>query len=337
MAPRPTPTNKEWLDSIMRGMFSQTQNAPAESSQGATEETETSCAARDARRLARVALQMAIGILDAADEKQDEANRLLQDRLGQMERTLEKTKEKLQSTREELLRQKERVEMEKYRRRTERHQQEEKEQARILEEKEKEAQRQQEEVARRTAEQATTEALRRAQAEAKKYREAVERAQKDATRLRERAERAEEAQRLNAARADVERKSKDQQAASAAWSRYTGQWELFRRFALAVGPVGGGGLLRFEDIPWPMLSCPSTPGVITKDEIAAFIYSSSQGVSIKARIRECLLTWHPDKFSGRWMRFVLENDRTRVIEGVTAVTRAGNEIMTEYANRRNTL
>ncbi|KAG8684885.1 hypothetical protein FRC08_013437, partial [Ceratobasidium sp. 394] len=161
----------------------------------------------------------------------------------------------------------------------------------------------------------------------------------EASRARERAERAEEAQRQYAARAESEQTSQDQQKESTAWSRYTDQWELFKRVALAAQPSPEGRIFRFEDIPWPMLSPPTSPGMITKGQVAAFLYSSSsgQGKSLKARIRECLLTWHPDKFSGRWMRFVLEEDRARVAEGVSAVIRAGNEIMAEYASRRNTL
>ncbi|KAG9126534.1 hypothetical protein FRC07_003075 [Ceratobasidium sp. 392] len=333
MAPQPA-SNDEWLESIIFQAFSQSQNT----SRGTSEEIDASQEARDARRFARMALQMAIGILNAADEKQDEADRQFQKRLKILE--AQRKAEKSRLAQEEQQRQMDRArqaEVEEMRRSMERLQQEEKEQVRIIQEKKREARRQREEAERRAADQVATEALRQAQAETKRYREAAERAQKEAARARERAERAEEAQRQDAARAESDQTLKDQQKESAAWSRYTDQWELFNRFALAVEP-SAGGLFRFEDIPWPMLSSPASPVMITKDEVAAFLYSSSgQGKPLKTRIRKCLLTWHPDKFSGRWMRYVLEKDRTRVMEGVLAVTRAGNEIMAEYASRRSTL
>ncbi|KAG9126536.1 hypothetical protein FRC07_003077 [Ceratobasidium sp. 392] len=338
MAPQTASTNEEWLESIMRQMFSQGRSASKKSSKGPAAETNASYAARDARRFARMALQMAIGILDAADEKQDEAERLFQSRLEAMEK--EHKAEKQRAAQEEHQRQTERArqaEVEEMRRSMERLQQEGKELTRILEERKREAIRQRDEAERRAAEQAAAEALKQAQAEAKRYREAAQRAQKEAAQTRERAERAEaEAQRQNAARAKSDQTLGGQKE-SAAWSRYTDQWELFKRFALAVGP-NPGGVLRFEDLPWPMLSSPASPSMITRDEVAAFLYSSSgPGQPLKARIRECLLIWHPDKFSGRWMKLVLEKDRARVIEGVSAVTRAGNEIMAECTNRRNTL
>ncbi|KAG8771157.1 hypothetical protein FRC12_003815 [Ceratobasidium sp. 428] len=339
MAPQPTSSNEEWLESIMRRMFSQTRSAPGNSPKSTTEENAASHAARDARRFVRMALQMAIGMLDAADEKQDEAERLLQHKLKVIEEQSKAEKQRI--AHEEQLRRMERArqaEVEEMRRSMERLHQEDKEQARMLEEKKREALRQREEAERRTAEQAAAKALKQAQAEAKKYREAAERAQKEATQARERAERAEEAQRQSTANVKPDQMSDDQKAA-AAWSRYTDQWELFKRLILVVGPTFVGGILRFEDIPWPTVSCPTSPSMITKEQVAAFLYSrsASQGKSVKIRIRECLLTWHPDKFSGRWMQLVLENDRMRVAEGVLAVTRAGNEIMAEYTNRRNTL
>ncbi|KAG9103174.1 hypothetical protein FRC06_011874 [Ceratobasidium sp. 370] len=299
-------TNDDWLETIMRQVFSQARNTSRSSPKAAMEEIEASQAARDTLRIAKVAMQMVIGMLDAAEEKQDEADRLFRTRLKtiEKERKAEKLKEQQRLAQEEQQRQLEQArqaEVEEMRKSMERFRQEEKEQARMLEERKREARRQREEVERRAAEQATAEALKRAQAEAKKYREAAERAKKEASRAQERAEQAEEAQRQYAARAKSDQASKDQQKESTAWSHYTGQWELFKRFALAVEPSSKEQIFRFEDIPWPMLSPPTSPSMITKDQVAAFLLSSSsgQGKPLKARIRECLLTWHPDKFSGR--------------------------------------
>lgn len=38
----------------------------------------------------------------------------------------------------------------------------------------------------------------------------------------------------------------------------------------------------------------------------------------------------------RWMRYVMESDRTRISEGIEAVTRAGRKVLDEYTSRART-
>ncbi|KAG9126533.1 hypothetical protein FRC07_003074 [Ceratobasidium sp. 392] len=334
MAPKQKSTGEEWIEPIIGQMLSQTRNVFRQSSKGGGKETTTSDAAQNARRIVRIALFMAIDILDAADERQIEADRLLQDRLELIQEQLKAQKLKEQQYSEKQ-RQKDQVprqvELEEMRRSIERFQQEreeQKERGRISEEKKREAKRQ-------AAEQATIEALRQAQAEAKQYREAAQRAQKEAAQERERAERAEEAQRRDAARAESDQMSKIQQ--ESAQSRYTNQRELFKHFTLSVGP-DTKGVFCFEVIPWAMLHSPTSPSMITNGNIAALLHPAfSPEKPLKASIREYSLTWHSDEFSGRWMQYVLEKDRARVTEGVLAVARAGNEIMADLSLNSRTM
>ncbi|QRV77731.1 hypothetical protein RhiJN_05746 [Ceratobasidium sp. AG-Ba] len=336
-----TDTDKDWFEDILRRMLSQTRsNSTKPTKTTADEETKATQAARDIRGLARMAMQMTICALDAADEKQNQAEKLFRKRLDaeEKQRKLQGMVERQRLAQQERQKELERArqaEVEEMRRAMEWLQWEEKNQARIREEHKREARRKQEDAERRVADKAAAESLKRAHAETKKYREAAERAEREAEAARNRAERAEEAQRKQAAKAKSEQASTAQQNESNAWSQYTNKWALFKRFS-DVASSNPGGVFRFEDIPWPMLSTPSSPEMITKDEVAAFLYSSfsNQGNTMKTRIRDCLLTWHPDKFSGRWMHFVLETDRARVTEAVLAVTRAGNDLMTEYASRR---
>ncbi|QRV92550.1 hypothetical protein RhiJN_20568 [Ceratobasidium sp. AG-Ba] len=338
-----TDTDKDCFEDILRRMLSQTRsNSTKPTKTTADEETKATQAARDIRGLARMAVQMAICALDAADEKQNQAEKLLRKRLDAEEKqrkvqAMAERQSLAQRERQKELERARQAEVEEMRRAMERLQWEEKDQARTREEHKREARRKREDAERRIADKAVAESLRRAQAETEKYREVAERAKREAEAARNRAERAEEAQRKQAAQVKFEQASAAQQNQSNAWSQYMNKWALFKRFS-DVASSNPGGIFRFEDIPWPMLSTPSTPEMITKDEVSAFLYSSfsKQGNTMKTRIRDCLLTWHPDKFSGRWMHFVLEADRAQVTEAVLAVTRAGNEIMTEYANRGKT-
>jgi hypothetical protein len=303
MVPRPSSNYDQWLEDTMRRMFAQTRNASGGSASGSTgDEAVALQAARDARRMVKMALQMAMAVLEAADEKQDEADGFLQSRIASEKERYRVEKGK----RQRLARENQQLEIEwarqseveGMRRAMEQLQQKEKEQERVREEMKREERRRREVRELRAAQQEVAEALKKAQAEAKKYREAAERANQEANRARGRAERAEEAQRQHTGRTESGNTSKE----SAAWTRYTEQWDLFKRFAFVAGAGSSGGVFRFEDIPWPMLSSPTTPGMITKKDVEAFLYSSSainQGKPLKTRIRECLLIWHPDKFSGR--------------------------------------
>ncbi|KAF8606767.1 hypothetical protein BDV93DRAFT_419138, partial [Ceratobasidium sp. AG-I] len=87
--------------------------------------------------------------------------------------------------------------------------------------------------------------------------------------------------------------------------------------------------LYFSNIPWPTVRAPRGPDDITKEAVAALVLSPSHSPdkNAKARLRELLLLWHPDKFVGRWMSFVVPADQEDVTEGVMTVARIANELL----------
>ncbi|KAF7979003.1 hypothetical protein HWV62_43961 [Athelia sp. TMB] len=110
-----------------------------------------------------------------------------------------------------------------------------------------------------------------------------------------------------------------------------------------------GPPLIFSDIPWPIYEAQSSAkrptaglalNVITVDAIARFILSgppTAQGLTSdatekkdrKERLRETMLRFHPDKFEGRLMRRVKEDEQVKVREAVGQVVRALNTLMGE--------
>ncbi|KAK7691343.1 hypothetical protein QCA50_004738 [Cerrena zonata] len=115
--------------------------------------------------------------------------------------------------------------------------------------------------------------------------------------------------------------------------------------------------LRFEDVPWPVFpvdigpstdkkgKLPSTESSIhlediTVDAVSQFLLSTSQSNEDRAtptddiakklrrdKLREAMLRFHPDKFEGRILSHVREDDRDKVREGVSKVAVALNRLM----------
>ncbi|CAE6455175.1 unnamed protein product [Rhizoctonia solani] len=141
--------------------------------------------------------------------------------------------------------------------------------------------------------------------ELKRYKAELERAKEETERERERADRAQAEHKQVARRADSESQSAEERAELIAWSRYKTQWRLLKRVTTA-DPAGGQlQVLRFEDLPWPTVVPPTSPGMITDTEVAAFLLSGPplrEGETMKARIKDSLLTWHPDKFAARYVQ-----------------------------------
>ncbi|KAG8771158.1 hypothetical protein FRC12_003816 [Ceratobasidium sp. 428] len=130
----------------------------------------------------------------------------------------------------------------------------------------------------------------------------------------------------------------EEQQELTAWSRYENQWRLFKRLSSIV--PGVNEVFHFEDIPWPTAIPPTSPSSITPEEVARFLFSGpllDEGMTLKSRIKDCLLRWHPDKFSGRWMQYVVESDKSRVRDGIDAVIRAGNKVMADYSSHKPNL
>lgn len=83
-------------------------------------------------------------------------------------------------------------------------------------------------------------------------------------------------------------------------------------------------------IRWPVIyldpKLASSPelvlNLLTVQQIATFLLSPfhSQEKSHKERIRDALLRWHPDRFSGRFLNRVVEDEQAMVVQGLNMVT-----------------
>jgi len=137
------------------------------------------------------------------------------------------------------------------------------------------------------------------------------------------------------------------------WLSYEDRWHQ-----LQTNPSGAPIHLRFSSIPWPMANQPSSPEEISVSQIKEFLLSprairahtkvaekenrreSDGGWDIKSRkalMRAAILRWHPDKFLGKFLGWVAEDERAAVKEGVGKVIRCLNEIMRVEEIRAKTL
>lgn len=158
-------------------------------------------------------------------------------------------------------------------------------------------------------------------------------AAKDARLARERAVQAETA-RL-AAEAEVgrgrKRRAREGRRRAEALLQYDARW----RELLGGEREGEDEVLRFADVPWPVLAVHTgavvSPSDLTADAIAAFLFPDAGAEAAeqarKERLREALLRFHPDKFGARVLRRVAVGERDAVGEGVGAVVRAVGELM----------
>ncbi|KAF8674990.1 hypothetical protein RHS04_06972 [Rhizoctonia solani] len=193
---------------------------------------------------------------------------------------------------------------------------------------------------RRVAEEHLAREQRRAEEERRLREEqrAEEARRREATERREREERAryeqqkregEERKRRWASDPSYERASRAQQptrepSALDAWNSYELRWS-------ALSVASSNQPISFRDVPWPLLRVPTGPESITPQAVGAFILSPlhSQDKSRKERLRNAMLRWHSDKFEGRWMARIEEEDRPKVKEAVGAVARSLTELMTK--------
>ena len=155
---------------------------------------------------------------------------------------------------------------------------------------------------------------------------------------------------------EEERKKRKEDREKRRWEEARGIYE--RRWgvlSVGVSGAGGGGGLKFEDIPWPVYEANRDSSKttqlsldsLTSSTISAFILPpdetevspntpnsnppTSNTPTRKNRLRETLLRFHPDKFEGRVMGRVIPEgeEREKVREGVGRVVRALNELMGE--------
>ncbi|CAE6388096.1 unnamed protein product [Rhizoctonia solani] len=109
-----------------------------------------------------------------------------------------------------------------------------------------------------------------------------------------------------------------------AWNSYELRWS-------ALSVASSNQPIAFRDIPWPLLRTPIGPESITPQAVGAFILSPlhSQDKSRKERLRNAMLRWHSDKFEGRWMTRIEDDERQKVKDAVGAVARSLTELMTK--------
>jgi hypothetical protein len=88
--------------------------------------------------------------------------------------------------------------------------------------------------------------------------------------------------------------------------------------------------LGFGDIPWPVRGGPPDISQITAEALSAFLFfpeEAGKGKTRKEELRGTMLRFHPDKFEGRIIPRVKEEERAAVREGANAVTRAVSALM----------
>ena len=88
--------------------------------------------------------------------------------------------------------------------------------------------------------------------------------------------------------------------------------------------------LGFGDIPWPVPGGPPDISLITAEAVSAFLFfpeEAGKGKTRKEELRGTMLRFHPDKFEGRIIPRVREEERAAVREGANAVTRAVSTLM----------
>ena len=171
-------------------------------------------------------------------------------------------------------------------------------------------------------------------------------AEQKARREREKAVR-EETKRLERAAEEERRqhrRAKDRIREAESRELYDARWKAL----LAPGGASASEdeLLRFVDIPWPVMVSAAaskhdsgrvTIADLTVDAIRTFLLpataSESDGDTSKKdrkeKLRETMLRFHPDKFEGRIMKHVRDADRELVKEGVGIVARTVNILMDE--------
>lgn len=90
------------------------------------------------------------------------------------------------------------------------------------------------------------------------------------------------------------------------------------------------GIIRWQDLPWPMVKMPNTPDDITFAAVDAYINSPHfpEARPLKDRIKDHLKKWHPDRFETKVLQQVVEKDKEAVKEGAGSVVRYLNELLT---------
>ena len=132
--------------------------------------------------------------------------------------------------------------------------------------------------------------------------------------------------------------------------RESRRWDYAReeygiRWRELLSITGESETLGFDDIPWPVAAAQRqklkkresgvprrsiTVDELTAEAITTFLLPAGKEFDRekrKEKLRESFLRFHPDKFEGRFMRFVKEGDREKVKEAIGQVSRVLNSLM----------
>jgi hypothetical protein len=132
--------------------------------------------------------------------------------------------------------------------------------------------------------------------------------------------------------------------AKEARARYEDAWKsLLSRHTDNESDVAKPEELNFADVPWPIYPSRDVEDVqledLTPEAISIFLIPGTRAVrgndeekaslekTRKDVLRETMLRFHPDKFEGRVMAKVREDEREKVKDGVGRVVRAVAELM----------
>ncbi|KZW00311.1 hypothetical protein EXIGLDRAFT_722362 [Exidia glandulosa HHB12029] len=112
---------------------------------------------------------------------------------------------------------------------------------------------------------------------------------------------------------DDERRASPEIRMARAFATYCEKWNALH--------VAAPHQLTFKTIPWPVAAAPASPAAITLAAVSSFLLSPSHslGKTTRQRAREALRVWHPDKWFTTWLKYVPDQERAQVIEGVNAV------------------
>ncbi|KAI9455647.1 hypothetical protein F5148DRAFT_984692 [Russula earlei] len=108
-----------------------------------------------------------------------------------------------------------------------------------------------------------------------------------------------------------------------------------RRWVGLQDPNSKSADLSFGDIPWPVWDVASDITYLTAEAISGFLFllkeegldDAGRARLRKEELRGTMLRFHPDKFEGRVIPRVKEEERAAVREGANIVTRAVAELM----------
>ena len=129
------------------------------------------------------------------------------------------------------------------------------------------------------------------------------------------------------------KRSRERRTRQEARDKYEARWD-----ALLSADEANEQRLTFRDIPWPCYTAYSPSdgqelslGDLTAESISDFLFNSTREPMEAAQkiktIRETLLRFHPDKFEGRIISRVSQDEEGKVREGIGIVVRATNDLM----------